>query len=123
MNNNKQTPVIYKKQRFVEMWFTGEYTQKQLANKIGVSEATASNWVKAIKSQTKQLLNLQKSLLKKLQKAIYCDNTNTTEIYNLSIGLKEIRKQVEQLSKLDQKSTLYLLEPIKTEVKEPEKPP
>jgi transposase-like protein len=84
-----------KRKEFAKLYITGYYTQKQIAKKIGVTQAFVCRWVRDLPAI--QLYNAQKALTKELQRVVKqkdCER-NETAISNLIAAIERLAKLIK----------------------------
>ncbi|MGJ1191819.1 hypothetical protein [Sphingobacterium siyangense] len=84
------------KTEFYKLVDSGD-TQKNVAKKLGITETTATTWMRQRAKPLKQLEQAKDKLLLRLAKA--CDNPNSThvELYNLSMSVTIMEKQIKAI--------------------------
>jgi ribosomal protein L20 len=92
------TDLQKKKKEFAKLWIEQMHTQRHIAEKLGVSEVTASKWANLLKSDSKQLKKIYRKLLNRIEFAINDENSTSTVIHNLTTSLSVISKQLENVN-------------------------
>jgi DNA-binding XRE family transcriptional regulator len=86
--------LMLKKKKFVKLYKTGLYTQKQISEQISVSEQSICRWVKDLPEIS--LCNTQKTLIKELERITKqnCKN-NKAEISSLIADIERLKKLIK----------------------------
>lgn len=84
-----------KKAKFQELYMLGKYKQKELAKMVGISENTATIWVRGM--QPKAYLEIRKKLTKELETLTKLSNysDNADRISQLITDIERIEKLID----------------------------
>lgn len=86
----KKGTMAKKKEKFLKLYKAGKLTQKEIAQKIKVSEKTVGVWVKGLPH--KKYEKLRDSLQAKLQAKIDAKELDQTAVYNLTNSLSTLER-------------------------------
>lgn len=71
----------------VEMYKAG-FTNKEIAQKIGITEKTASKWLKPVRYQLNEMMCMKISLTKRINKMLQDEKADSNKITGLIRALK-----------------------------------
>lgn len=95
----KTKNLISERKQVYKLIKKGDLTQKQIAEKLGISEVTISKWAKGLKNELLKLITVRKKIIQRLNEALENPESKSTDIHNYTTSLSVVAKQIENLDK------------------------